>query len=120
MHLGVVDDHEVEVRVEAVADEDVGPVRRQERRLDPDRLAHRPQQLAQQSQPLLGLARPGVVEVVEQLLAVRALGLESLQALTLVDIQLAGVHPRPDGVFVHHHTRVREEPDASAAIGPAA
>ena len=50
----------------------------------------------------------------------RALCLERLQALTDVDIQLAGVHPRPDGVFVHHHTRVREEPDASVAIGPAA
>ena len=120
VHVGVIDDHKIEVRVEAVADIDVRPIRRQERWLDPDRLAHRPQQLAQQSQSLLGLARPGVVVVVEQLLAVHALGFESLQALTLIDIQLAGVHPRPDGVFVHHHTRVREEPDASVAIGPAA
>jgi len=37
-----------------------------------------------------------------------------------VDVALAGIHPRPDGGFVHHHTRVREEPDVSVAIGPAA
>jgi hypothetical protein len=37
--VGVVDDHEIEVRVEAFADGDVGPVGRQKRWLDPDRVA---------------------------------------------------------------------------------
>ena len=106
--VGIVDDHEVEVRVEALADEDVRPVRREERPLDPHRVAHRPQQLAQQSRPLGGLARPGVVEVVEQLLAVRALALERLQALAHVDVELAAVHPRPHLVVPAGH-------DASAS-----
>jgi hypothetical protein len=117
-HVGVVDDHEIEVRVEALADVDVGPVGRQKRWLDPDRLAHCPQQLPEQSQSLFVLSRPGVVEVVEQFLAVRALGFERLKALALIDIEPAVVHPRSGGVgpaghlaanaVVSHHPHLRE------------
>ena len=37
----------------------------------------------------------------------------------LVEVPWRHIDPRPEDVFVHHHTRVRDEPEASAAIGPA-
>jgi hypothetical protein len=51
----------------------------------------------------------------------RAQGALSLLGLAgpSVVVQLAGIHARPDGVFAHHHTRVRDDPDLSVAIGPA-
>ncbi len=118
-HFRVVDEREPEVDVDVVAEVHVAAVGDVQRRLDPDPLAQRAEQLAQDALAGRRIAGAGAVVGVRQLLAADAFLRQGFQPGGTVGVQLVRRHPAAHLPFalIDVHANIFAEPRRGRTAG---